>query len=178
MTPHLGSTTLLLASLAAMPAFSSPAYAQSSAAPSSRPQTSAQSPAAPSSRPQASAKTQHRVVIQVSENDPKIMNLALNNAENLRSFYEQAGEAVPIEIVAYGPGLNMVRSDTSPVRDRLAALVGRPQAITFTGCGNTLNTQSKNEGKELSLLPGTHLVPTGIGRIVQLQEQGWTYIRP
>jgi uncharacterized protein len=164
MTRHLGLTTLLLASLSAMPVLSSPAYAQSSAAPSSRPQTS--------------AKTQHHVVIQVSENDPRIMSLALNNAENLRSFYEQTGEAVQIEIVAYGPGLNMVRSDASPVRDRLAAIVGRPQAITVSGCGNTLNTQSKNEGKELTLLPGTNLVPTGIGRIVQLQEQGWTYIRP
>ena len=106
------------------------------------------------------------------------MNLALNNAENLRNFYEQAGETVQIEIVAYGPGLNMVRSDTSPVRNRLAALVGRPQPITFSGCGNTLGTQSKQEGKELSLLPEAQLVSTGIGRIVQLQEQGWTYIRP
>ena len=164
MTRHLGLTALLLASLAAMPVLSAPADAQSTAAPSSRPQTD--------------AKAQHRVVIQVSENDPRIMNLALNNAENLRGFYEQAGEAVQIEIVAYGPGLNMVRTDSSPVRDRVAALVGRPQAITLSGCGNTLNTQSKNEGKELALLPGTHLVPTGIGRIVQLQEQGWTYIRP
>jgi uncharacterized protein len=164
MTRHLGLTTLLLASLAAMPVLSSPAHAQSSAA--------------PSSRAQASAKKPHRVVIQVSENDPRIMNLALNNADNLRGFYEQAGEAVQIEIVAYGPGLNMVRSDASPVRDRVAALVGRPQAITVSGCSNTLNTQSKNEGKELTLLPGTNLVPTGIGRIVQLQEQGWTYIRP
>jgi hypothetical protein len=164
MTRHLGLTTLLLASLAAMPVLSSPAYAQSSSAPPSRAQTS--------------AKAQHRVVLQVSENDPRIMNLALNNADNLRGFYEQSGEAVQIEIVAYGPGLNMVRTDTSPVKDRLAALVGRPQGITFSGCNNTLNTQSKNEGKELALLPGTSLVPTGIGRIVQLQEQGWAYIRP
>lgn len=164
MTTHLGLTTLLLASLAAMPVLSSPAGAQS--------------PAASSSRRDTSAGQQHRVVIQVSENDPKIMNLALNNAENLRNFYEQAGETVQVEIVAYGPGLNMVRSDTSPVRDRLAAMVGRPQAVTFSGCGNTLNTQSKQEGKELTLLPETHLVPTGIGRIVHLQEQGWTYIRP
>ena len=165
MTRHLGLTTFLLASLAAMPVLPSPACAQSSAAPLS-------------SLPQTSAKTQHRVVIQVSENDPRIMTLALNNAENLRGFYEQAGEAVQIEIVAYGPGLNMVRSDASPVRDRLAALVGRPQPITVSGCSNTLNTQSRNEGKEVTLLPGTNLVPTGIGRIVQLQEQGWTYIRP
>ena len=164
MPPHLSLATLLLASLAAMPVLSSSACAQSSAAASSRQQTR--------------AIKQHRVVIQVSENDPRIMNLALNNAENLRSFYEQAGETVQIEIVAYGPGLNMVRSDTSPVRDRLAALVGRPQPVTLSGCDNTLGRQSKQEGKEISLVSEARLVPTGIGRIVQLQEQGWTYIRP
>jgi intracellular sulfur oxidation DsrE/DsrF family protein len=163
MTHHLGLTTLLLASLAAMPVLSSPACAQSSAA---------------SSRHQTSAGEQHRVVIQVSENDPRIMNLALNNAENMRSFYEQAGETVQIEIVAYGPGLTMLRSDTSPVRDRLAALVGRPQSVTFSGCANTLSTQSRRESKEISLVPEAQLVPAGIARIVQLQEQGWTYIRP
>jgi len=164
MTRHLGLTALLLASLVAAPVLSSPAGAQSSAA--------------PSSRQAVSAKKQHRVVIQVSENDPRTMNLALNNAENLRGFYEQAGEAVQIEIVAYGPGLNMVRSDTSPVKDRVAALANRPQRVTFSGCTNTLNTQSKQEGKAISLLPEAQSVPTGIARIVQLQEQGWTYIRP
>jgi uncharacterized protein len=173
MTRHLGLTSLLVASLAAMPVLSSPACAQSSS--SSRPQTTA--PSSSPARTQVSAR-QHRVVIQVSENDPRIMTLALNNAENLKSFYEQAGEAVQIEVVAYGPGLNMVRSDTSPVRDRLAAMLGKSQAITVSGCGNTLNTQSKNEGKELTLLPEAQLVATGIGRIVQLQEQGWTYVRP
>ena len=164
MTSHLGLTTLLLASLVAMPVFTSPVCAQSSI-PSS-------------SRQQMSERNQNHVAVQVSENDSKIMNLALNNAENLRTFYEQAGEAVQVELVAYGPGLNMVRSDTSPVRDRLAALVGRPQPVTLSGCDNTLGRQSKQEGKEISLVSEARLVPTDIGRIVQLQEQGWTYIRP
>ncbi len=106
------------------------------------------------------------------------MNLALNNPENLKTINEQSGDTEQIEIVAYGPGLNMVRSDTSPVRDRLAALVGRPQPVTLSGCDNTLGRQSKQEGKEISLVPEAGLVPTGIGRIVQLQEQGWIYIRP
>jgi uncharacterized protein len=114
----------------------------------------------------------------VSENGPEIMNLALNNAECLTNLYEQAGETVQIEIVAYGPELNMVRSDTSPVRDCFAALVSRLQPFTFSGCSNTLSTQSRQEGREISLLPEVHLVPAGIARIVQLQEQGWTYIRP
>ncbi len=120
----------------------------------------------------------HRVVIQVSENDPKLMNLALNNAENLTSFYKQAGETVQIEIVAYGPGLAIFRSDTSPVKERLAAISDRIKGVSFSGCGNTLTNQSKQEDKAISLVPEAHVVPTGIARIVQLEEQGWTYIRP
>ena len=58
-------------------------------------------------------------MIQVSEDDPKVMNMALNNAENLTKFYKDRGETVQIEFVAYGPGLAMVRSDTSPVKPRL-----------------------------------------------------------
>lgn len=173
MTPHLGLASLLVAALAAP---CTPAQAQSAAA-SPRSGRAHSTPLATSSpRDEAGARKQHRVLIQVSENDPKVMNLALNNAENLTRFYEQAGETVQIEIVAYGPGLNMVRSDTSPVKERLAALAG--QRVTFSGCGNTLNTQSKQEGKQISLLPEARLVPTGMARIVELQEQGWTYVRP
>jgi len=82
------------------------------------------------------AKT-HRVVVQVTQNDPAVMNMALNNVENLVSYFHDKGEKIEIEIVAYGAGLNMMRSDTSPVKDRLTALSGN-KSITFSGCGNTL----------------------------------------
>ena len=118
----------------------------------------------------------HHVVIQVSQDDPAVMNLALNNADNMKKFYESKGEAVAIEFVAFGGGLKMMRSDTSPVKERLAEM--SRQGVTFSGCGNTLANQSRQEGKSLSLLPETHLVPTGVVRISELQEQGWTYLRP
>jgi len=118
----------------------------------------------------------HHVVIQVSQDDPAVMNLALNNADNLKKFYESKGQAVEIEFVAFGGGLKMMRSDTSPVRERLAEMAR--QGVTFSGCGNTLANQSRQEEKSLSLLPETHLVPTGVVRITELQEQGWTYLRP
>jgi len=165
MNFRFGIAVALLASLIAAPCLAASPSSQSVAA-------------AASSHPGTSARKHHRVVIQVSENDPKIMNLALNNAENLTKFYEQAGETVQIEIVAYGPGLNMVRSDTSPVKDRLAALGGHLKHVTFSGCGNTMENQSKQESKNISLLPEVRVVPTGIARIVELEEQGWTYIRP
>jgi uncharacterized protein len=120
----------------------------------------------------------HHVVIQVTQNDPALMSMALNNAENLSNYYQQKGERVQMEIVAYGPGLHMLRSDTSPVRDRIKSFSEKNKQVTFSGCGNTLNAQSKQENKELTLLPEARVVPTGIARITELQEQGWAYVRP
>lgn len=120
----------------------------------------------------------HRVIIQVTQNDPAIMNMALNNAENLVKYYKDKGEKVQVEFVAYGAGLNMVRDDTSPVKQRLEAIATGMKNVTFTGCGNTLSTQSKQESKEISLLTNVRLTPSGIARVVELEEQGWTYVRP
>lgn len=120
----------------------------------------------------------HHVVIQVTQNDPAVMNMALNNAENLVKFYQDKGEKIEIEFVAYGAGLNMMRSDTSPVKERLASIASKMKNITFSGCGNTLANQSKQESKEITLVPEAHIVPTGIARIVELEEEGWTYVRP
>jgi uncharacterized protein len=132
-----------------------------------QPQTPAQS---------KSSKT-HHVVIQIDQNDPAVMNLALNNAENMTKFYESKSEKIEIEFVAFGGGLSMMRSDTSPVKERLAEM-SKQKGVTFSGCSNTLANQSKAENKSLSLLPEARLVPTGVVRITELEEQGWTYLRP
>jgi uncharacterized protein len=132
----------------------------------------------PPSEAHSTSKRVHRVVIQVSQNDPAVMNLALNNAENLVTFYKDKGEKIDVEFVAYGAGLSMVRSDTSPVKERLTAMSGQMKNVTFTGCGNTLANQSKQENKSITLVPEARLVPAGIARIVELEEEGWTYVRP
>ena len=67
-------------------------------------------------RADRSAAPSHRVAIHVDDNDAKVMNLALNNAKNVLDYYQSKGETVAIEIVTYGPGLHMLRADTSPVK--------------------------------------------------------------
>jgi hypothetical protein len=64
----------------------------------------------------------HRLVLQVNTNDPAMMNLALNNATNVEQHYKELGQKVEIEIVTFGPGLHMLRDDTSPVKDRIKAI--------------------------------------------------------
>lgn len=142
----------------------------------SQPQQGAQSkPIAHKTLPD---KPVHRIVFQISSSDPALMNLVMNNAENLSKYYEARGEKVEMEFVAYGPGLAMVRNDVSPVKDRLAALTSNTKNLTVSGCGVTMSSQSKAENKEITLVSEARLVPTGVGRIVELQEQGWTYVRP
>ena len=134
--------------------------------------------AAPAISETPALKKAHRVVIQVSQNDSALMNMVLNNAENLTKHYRDKGEEVQIELVAYGPGLHMVRSDTSPVKARLQALAGTMKHVKVSGCENTRSAQAKQENADITLLPEASIVPTGIGRITELQEQGWAYVRP
>ena len=122
----------------------------------------------------------HRVAIQVNQNDPQVMNLALNNATNVLEYYRGKNEEVEIDIVTYGPGLHMLRSDTSPVQDRLKRLkeMAFPSKVQFSACNNTKQGMEKTEGKAISVVSDATIVPSGVVRIMELQEQGWSYIRP
>ncbi|MGA7808453.1 hypothetical protein [Bradyrhizobium sp.] len=127
----------------------------------------------------ADAKT-HHVAIQVDQNDPQVMNLALSNATNVIEYYRGKNEDVDIDIVAYGPGLHMLRVDTSPVKDRLKRLKDMifPGKIQLSACNNTRLGMEKAEGHAVALVPEAALVPSGVVHLMELQEQGWSYIRP
>jgi uncharacterized protein len=124
----------------------------------------------------ADGKT-HHVTIQVDQNDPAIMNLVLNNATNVIEHYRGKGEDVDVEIVAYGPGMHMLRADTSPVQDRIKKLKEMGK-IQFSACNNTKQNMEKTEGHAISILPEATIVPAGVVRLMELQEQGWSYVRP
>ena len=120
----------------------------------------------------------HRLVLQVNTNDPAMMNLALNNATNVEQHYRELGQKVEIEIVTFGPGLHMLRDDTSPVKDRIKAIAEKSPAISFKACGNTQENMNKAENKAVPLVSQATLVKSGVVRVMELQEQGWTYVRP
>jgi intracellular sulfur oxidation DsrE/DsrF family protein len=122
----------------------------------------------------------HRMVIHVDQNDPAVMNLALNNATNVLEYYRAKGEDVNIDIVTYGPGLHMLRADTSPVQERIKHLkdFAFPNKIQFSACNNTKEGMEKKEGHPISVLPEAVVVASGVVRLMELQEQGWSYVRP
>ncbi len=128
--------------------------------------------------PSVAGGSVHKVAIHVDQNDKRVMNMALNNAQNVNKYYQAKGEKVIIELVAYGPGLHMFRDDTSPVKSRIESLSLAMPNLTFAACGNTHRKMSKKAGKQVKLMSEAKMVPSGVVRLIELQEKGFAYIRP
>ena len=122
----------------------------------------------------------HHIAIQVDQNDPQVMNLALNNVNAIIETYRARNEDVDIDVVAYGPGLHMLRADTSPVQERIKRLKDMvfPGKIQFSACNNTKQGMEKAEGHAISVVSDATIVPSGVVHLMELQEQGWSYVRP
>lgn len=110
------------------------------------------------------------VVIQVSEADPAKWEMALINARNVRKAYRDKN--VGIEIVAYGPGLKMLRKD-SPLSSGLEE--ASKNGVKLLACGNTMS-MTHTSREELNHAVG--IVPAGVVEIMERQQEGYAYVRP
>ena len=120
----------------------------------------------------------HKLAIQVDVNDPATMNLALNNAENVISFYEAKKEPIQVEVVAYGPGLHMLRADTSPVKQRIAQMSLAHDNLRFDACEVTRAKMAEAEHKDIPIVTEGKSVPSGVVTLMELEGKGYAYVRP
>ena len=112
----------------------------------------------------------HKVVLQVSDNDPAKWNLALNNAENIQQALGK--NKVDVEIVAYGPGLGMLLAESKVAARLNGAMDGN---VALLACATTMG---KAKLTEADLAGGVKVVPGGVIHIMARQREGWAYIRP
>jgi uncharacterized protein len=122
------------------------------------------------SHAQQPAGARSKVVIQVSDGDAAKWNLALNNAKNLQADLGAAN--VDVEIVAYGPGIGMLKSD-SAVGNRIDEALA--SGVKVVACENTMRGQKLTKA---DMLERVGYVSAGVVEIMQRQQQGWAYIRP
>ena len=126
--------------------------------------------AAQQSRAEQASAAPNRVVMQVSDGDLGKWNLALNNARNLQA--ELGAANVEIEIVAYGPGLGMLKRDSAVASRIDEALIS---GVKIVACENTMRAQKLAPS---DMLPSIGYVGAGVVEIMQRQQQGWSYLRP
>ena len=111
-----------------------------------------------------------RVVIQVSDADQGKWNLARNNAKNIQTDLGAAN--VDVEIVAYGPGIGMLKLD-SVVGSRIDEATSA--GVKVVACENTMKGQKLTRA---DMWNGIGYVPAGVVELMSKQQQGWAYIRP
>jgi len=118
----------------------------------------------------SAAGVENKVVIQVSEADPKKWGLALNNAKNVQDAYGK--DKVAIEIVVYGPGIGMLKMDSEAGNRVHDAVAG---GIKVVACENTMHGQKLTKK---DMLDSIGYVPAGVVELMEKQKQGYAYIRP
>jgi intracellular sulfur oxidation DsrE/DsrF family protein len=119
-----------------------------------------------------------KIVMHVNFADRERLNYVLNNVENIRDYYREKGSGVEIRVVCHGPGLHMLRVDTSPVKDRLVSMADSMDELSLYACSNTMERMTKAESKRPDLVDQATLVLAGLPEIIELQRLGWTYVKP
>jgi intracellular sulfur oxidation DsrE/DsrF family protein len=116
---------------------------------------------------------EHRIVLQLSDNDPKKEGLVLSVANNLIKAYDP--DKIAVEVVAFGPGIDLLRTENAN-RTRVESLIA--QGVKFDVCVNTLDTIERETGKRPAVIPKAIPVQVGVGQILSLTENGYTLVRP
>lgn len=116
---------------------------------------------------------EHRVALQLSDNDPKKQSLVISVAYNLLKAYDP--DKVAIEVVTFGPGIDLLRTENSN-RKLVESLVA--QGVVFDVCLNTLDTIERETGKRPDIITAATPVQVGVGQILSLTESGFTLVRP
>jgi intracellular sulfur oxidation DsrE/DsrF family protein len=118
------------------------------------------------------------IVMHVNFNDAERYGFVLNNIENICDYYRASDTSLDLRVVCHGPGLHLLRADTSPVRDRLLDICERYTELGLYACGNTIERMTKAEGKAPELVAPAMAVEAGLPEIVELQIRGFSYLKP
>lgn len=116
---------------------------------------------------------EHKVVLQLSDNDPKKQGLVISVANNLMKFYDP--DKVAVEIVAFGPGIELLNPE-NPNRSRIESLVAQGARVDI--CLNTVDTLERDTGKRPDYIASATPVQVGVAQILFLTENGYTLVRP
>jgi intracellular sulfur oxidation DsrE/DsrF family protein len=116
---------------------------------------------------------EHKVVLQISDNDPTKQTLVLNVAGNLLKAY--GTDKVDIEIVAFGPGVRLMFAENVN-KGRISGL--NAEGVRFAACNNTITKMTQNLGHEPAINPNAVRVGAGVVRILELTGQGYTLVKP
>jgi uncharacterized protein len=116
---------------------------------------------------------EHKIVLQLSDNDARKQGLVISVANNLMKFYDP--DKVAVEIVAFGPGIDLLKPD-NPNRKLVESLIAQGARVDI--CLNTVDTIERDTGRRPEFIAAATPVQVGVAQILLLTENGYTLVRP
>lgn len=111
----------------------------------------------------------HRIIFQLATDDTLAWKGLMKNVKHLKEGW---GDSLAIEIVAHGPGLNLLVQQKTTQWEAIKKF--KAMGIDFVACENTMKERSISRE---SIIPEARFVRMGLGEVVLKQEAGWTYLK-
>ena len=118
------------------------------------------------------AEDVRKLVIHVNSADEMTQGMAIRNASTALSMLKSA---VVVEFVAYGPGISLV---TKGGANETKVIDLMDKGVKFHLCELTVKKVTKKKGKAPSIIEGVNIVSSGTVKIMDLQEAGYSYLKP
>jgi len=116
---------------------------------------------------------EHQVVYQFNKSEPDYQQQVLFSVGAMVRKY---GDNIKIVVTCFGPGIHILaRNPRRPVSDEIKQRVASLDVygVEFHACGNTLKSLNWTEK---DLVPFAKVVEVGAADLLELQEQGFSYI--
>ena len=112
-------------------------------------------------------KKEYKVVIQLTNNDPKIQKATIGQVNNIL----KAMDNIRIEVVTHSHGIELIFNNSS-LKNIVEQLHGK--GVRFLVCQNAMVAQNIEKD---SLLPFAEVIPSAVAHLIIRQDEGWSYLQ-
>ncbi|MDH5472200.1 MAG: hypothetical protein OEY61_05030 [Gammaproteobacteria bacterium] len=118
----------------------------------------------------------NKILLHISSSEPVKLKQTLSKIETILSQYNENKLPFELEIIANAGGIDLLRKDVSPYKDRIEEIMKTHNNVSFVACSNAIN-RLKSLGIKPDLIAETKSGVTAVERIVQRLGQGWVYVK-
>ena len=119
---------------------------------------------------------QRRIILHIDSGDMKIVNAALNEADQLIATYRKANTPIKLDVITNKAGINMLRPGVSPYIERVQKLIDN-DSVSVYACQRSILKAAKKEGADIVLLPGVTTDKSARELIPERLKKGWVYFK-
>jgi len=117
-----------------------------------------------------------KIILHISQSNPRHFAAALDYAEKFLADHKGGNDE--IDVVAHAGGLDLMRADASPLKEKIISLMNKHDNIHFIACAGAIKMFKKNTGALPNIIQGVSTDSTAFDHIVgRLQHGGWRYVK-